>query len=104
MGRRKCKGHINVYSRGNIYIAVTNIIMKGIVGNSWLVVASIRGRVLINRQDRRDILHMEVARSDNFILKPARKDTLNFFFLNVTFTFVSLLYSSHHKTNALQTR
>jgi hypothetical protein len=76
VGRRKCKGHINVYSRGNIYIAVTNIIMKGIVGSSWLVVASIRGRVLINRQDRRGILHMEVVRSDEFILKPAHGNTL----------------------------
>jgi hypothetical protein len=41
-----------------------------------MVVASVRGRVLINRQDRRDILHMEVVRSDEFILNPAHENTL----------------------------
>jgi len=34
-----------------IYFAVTNSIMKGIVGNSCMAVASIHGQVLIDRQN-----------------------------------------------------
>ena len=60
-----------------IYFAVTNSIMKGIVGNSCMAVASIHGQVFDQSPGQnKKIFCMWRSRSDNFILKPARKDTL----------------------------
>jgi len=45
-----------------IYFAVTNSIMKEVVGSSCMAVASVHGQVLINRRDIvKDVMHVEVV-------------------------------------------
>ena len=62
---------------GAIYFADTNSIIKEIVGSSCMAVPSVHGRVLIDRQNTIEQSPACGGRTlINFILKPARKDTL----------------------------